>query len=129
MLILQLGLLGLNPGRSDWSGCGSPWHRPLGSPETRAPNMLAILSSPGHPLHLLGLLMRSDKTIDSQRQMETHPKVLFTTRAEDGPSVTHTSRTRQPPYLTMGSLVRGTGGRLRPSGRVMSSIVPGHLDV
>lgn len=92
-------------------------------------NMLAILSSPGHPLHLLGLLMRSDETTASQRQMETHPKVLFTTRAEDRPSVTHTSRTRQPPYLTMGSLVRGTGGRLRPSGRVMSSIVPGHLDV
>lgn len=34
-----------------------------------------------------------------------------------------------PAHLTMGSLVRGTGSRARPSGRVMSSIVPGHLEV
>ena len=32
-------------------------------------------------------------------------------------------------YLTMGSLVKGTGGSLRPSGRVMTSIPPGHLEV
>lgn len=33
------------------------------------------------------------------------------------------------PHLTMGSLVKGTGGSVRPSGRVMGSIVPGHLAV
>ena len=32
-------------------------------------------------------------------------------------------------YLTMGSLVKGTGGSVSPSGRVRSSMVPGHLEV
>lgn len=36
---------------------------------------------------------------------------------------------RGPSYRTMGSLVKGTGGSFRPSGRVMTSIPPGHLAV
>lgn len=34
-----------------------------------------------------------------------------------------------PTYRTMGSFVKGTGGSLRPSGRLMTSIPPGHLEV
>lgn len=34
-----------------------------------------------------------------------------------------------PSHLTMGSLVKGTGGSVRPSGSVMGSMVPGHLAV
>lgn len=52
-------------------------------------------------------------------------------RAEPG-AVLHTTMMvgdAPPAYLTMGSLVKGTGGSVRPSGRVMGSMVPGHLAV
>lgn len=45
------------------------------------------------------------------------------------PAVEFGSAPHRVPYLTMGSLVKGTGGRVGPPGRVRSSIVPGHLHV
>lgn len=86
-----------------------------------------ITSSYQYKNHKCGQILHSGplnlvQTLQAMVHMETHRKRKdFLLMQNEVLTV--------PTYRTMGSFVKGTGGSLRPSGRVMTSIPPGHLEV